>query len=181
MSKEFIAYCEETGINRHFIAPYSPQQNGVFERRNRTMVEMARSFLKGKNLPGYLWGEAVRHSIYILNRLPTRAISGVTPYEARSGEKPQVGHIRVFGCIAYMKVLGANVKKLDDRSKIVLNLRKEPGTKAFRLLDPESSKILVSRDVVFDEGKTWTWSQEKNMTAAYLKMFTMENQFETEP
>lgn len=113
-SKQFISYCEEAGITRQFTAPYSPQQNGVVERRNRTVVEMARSFLKEKQLPLMLWGEAIRHSIYVLNRLPTRSVSGMTPYEAWCGNKPNIGHIRVFGCLAHMKLPSIQTTKLDD-------------------------------------------------------------------
>ncbi|XP_074374073.1 uncharacterized protein LOC141714453 [Apium graveolens] len=79
--KKFINYCEEAGIKYQFTAPYSPHQNGVIERRNRTMIEMAHSLLKEKELPLYIWGEAIRHTIYLLNRLTTRAVMGVTPYE----------------------------------------------------------------------------------------------------
>lgn len=81
-SKEFNQYCEEAGIKRHLTTPYSPQQNGVVERINRTIIEMARCLLKEKELPLYFWGEALRHLIYLLNRLSTRAVEGVTPYEA---------------------------------------------------------------------------------------------------
>lgn len=81
-------YCEETSIARQFTAPNSPQQNGIVERRNRTLIEMARSLLKGMQMPCNFWGETVRRAIYILNRLPTRAMSGITPYEAWSKEKP---------------------------------------------------------------------------------------------
>ena len=56
-------------MNRHLIAPYMPQQNGVVERRNRTVVTMARSLLKDMNMPGNLWGEPVRHAVYLLNRV----------------------------------------------------------------------------------------------------------------
>lgn len=180
MSKEFTTYCEEAGIARQFTAPYSSQQNGVVERPNRTMIEMAGSFLKEMKMPNSFWGEAVRHSIYILNRLPTRAVSGVTPYEAWSGEKPHVGHIRVFGCVAYMKVPSINLRKLDDRSKIMVNLGKEPGTKAYRLYDPVTEKVFVSRDVVFDEEKTWPWSEERNEADAHLATFTVVNHDVTE-
>lgn len=62
----FKTYCENMGITRHFTAPYTPQQNGVVKRSNRTIVAMARSFLKEINLPSILWGEAVRHSVYVL-------------------------------------------------------------------------------------------------------------------
>lgn len=94
----------------------------MVERRNRTVTKMARSCLKNIQLPLELWGEAVRHSIYILNILPTRALSGMTPYEVWIGEKPQIGHLRVFGCLAHMKILGVQTRKLDDRSKPVINL-----------------------------------------------------------
>ena len=173
MSKEFIMYCEEAGITRHFTAPYSPQQNGVVERRNRTMIEMARSFLKGMKMPNYFWGEAVRQSIYILNRLPTRAISGITPYEAWSGEKPHVEHIKVFGCMAHMRVPGTHMRKLDNRSRHVVYLGKEPGTKAFRLYDPEAKRVCVSRDVVFEEGKAWPWHLEEQKMNAEIETFTV--------
>lgn len=81
MSREFSNFCEEAGIARHFTAPYSPQKNGVVERRNRTVVAMCQSFLKERKLSIELWGEAVRHSVYIFNRLPTRALLNKTPYE----------------------------------------------------------------------------------------------------
>lgn len=74
-SNEFKNYCEDNGIERHYTAPYTPQQNGVVERRNRTVMEMTRCYLKEMGLPATLLGEAVRHSVYILNRLPTRALS----------------------------------------------------------------------------------------------------------
>ena len=157
MSKQFIAYCENEGITRHFTAPYSPQQNGVVERRNRTVLEMARSFLKEKQLPLTLWGEAIRHSIYVLNRLPTRAVTGMTPYEVWSGIKPDIGHIKIFGCLAHMKLPSVHTTKLGDRSKLVINLGKEPGSKAYRLYDPEQRTVHVSRDVVFEENKSWQW------------------------
>lgn len=158
-SKLFNAYCDEAGISRQFTAPYSPQQNGVVERRNRTVVEMARSFLKDKDLPSTFWAEAVRHSVYILNRFPTRALSGVTPYEAWSTRKPDIGHVRVFGCLTHMKIPANKVTKLSDRSKMVVNLGKEPGTKAYRVFDPESGNVHVSRDVVFEEEKGWNWNK----------------------
>lgn len=75
MSNEFSKYCEDARITRHYTAPYTPQQNGAVERRNRTVVAMSRSLLKQMKMPCEFWGEVVRHSIYILNRLPTRALS----------------------------------------------------------------------------------------------------------
>lgn len=160
-SNRFAAYCEDTGVARQYTTPYTPQQNGVVERRNRTVVAMARSFLKEKKLPSSLWGEAVRHSVYVLNRLPTRSLSEKTPYEAWTGNKPDLGHLRVFGCAAYMKVPANQITKLDDRSRMVVYLGREPGTKGCRLYDLESGKIMVSRDVVCDESKGWSWQVQQ--------------------
>lgn len=172
-SKEFTQYCEEAGIVRHFSAPYSPQQNGVVKRRNRTLIEMAQSQLKEMNMPNYFWGEAVRHATYLINRLPTRAVTGVTPYEAWSEKKPHMEHIRVFGCVAHVKLPCGNLKKLDNRSKVMVYLGKLAGTKAFRLYDPEMKSICVSRDVVFEEGKSWQWSEETEVTITRLESFTV--------
>lgn len=89
-SHQFNEYFEKTMIYRQFKDPFMPQKNGIVERRNRTVVAMIRSFLKNMNLPQFLWREALRHSIYILNRLPTRALSGQPPYEAWTGVKPNL-------------------------------------------------------------------------------------------
>lgn len=111
--------------------------------------------------------------IYILNRLPARAVSGVTPYEVWSRDKPHVEHIRVFGCVVHMKLPTVNLRKLDDRSKAVVYLGKEPGSKAYRLYDPETKAVLVSRDVVFEEEKCWPWHLEGQATDQQLGTFTV--------
>ncbi|KAL8112462.1 hypothetical protein AgCh_019968 [Apium graveolens] len=174
-SKSFNAYYEEAGITRQLTAPYSPQQNGVVERRNRTVVEMARSFLKEKSLPAIFWAEAVRYSVYILNRLPTRALSRVTPYEAWTGRKPDMGHIRIFGCLAHMKLPANQVTKLSNRSKMVIKLGKEPGSKAYRVYDPENGTVHVSRDVIFEEKKGWSWERLDTTRGDYQGTFTVVN------
>lgn len=132
---------------------------------------MARSFLKEKQLPSIFWGEAIRHSIYVLNRLPTRAVSGMTQYEAWSSNKPNIGHIRVFGCLAQMKLPSVHTSKLDDRSKVVINLGKQPGTKGYRLYDPKNKSVHVSRDVVFEESKAWPWENDKETASESHETF----------
>lgn len=177
-SKQFSEYCEETGIGRNYTAPYTPQQNGVVERRNRTVVAMARSFLKEKGMPSNLWGEAIRHSVYVLNRLPTRSLSGTTPYKAWTGRKPDLSHLRIFGCLAHMKVPSAHVIKLDDRRKKVIYLGKELGTKACRLYDPTTGRIQVSSDVIFEEKKTWVWEEAERSSATKVQeKFTIVGDF----
>jgi transposase InsO family protein len=149
LSGAFKEVCESAGIKRHFTAPYSPQQNGVVERKNRTIMEMTRSLMKSMGVPAKLWGEAVRHSIYLLNRLPTKAMGDSTPYEAWNKRKPHLGHLRVFGCTAHVRTAGPHLKKLEDRSHKMMYLGTDEGCKAHRLYDPHHNRIVVSRDVVF--------------------------------
>lgn len=155
LSKALSRVCEEAGIIRHLTAPYSPQQNGVVERRNRTVMSMTRSLLKSMSVPGRFWGEAVRHLVYLLNRLPTKSMGTRTPYEVWMGGKPHLGHLRVFGCTAHVKVTKSHLKKLDDRSQAMVYFGVEEGCKAHRLFDPQRGKLHVSRDVVFFESVPW--------------------------
>lgn len=149
-SNEFRSFCDAAGINRHLSAPYSPQQNGVVERRNRTLLEMTRSILKDKKVLNYMWGEGVRHATYLINRVATKVLKTSTPYEALKGRKPNIEHLRVFGCIGYAKIDSPHLRKLDDRTRTLVHLGTEPGSKAYRLFDPLSRTLVVSRDVVFD-------------------------------
>ena len=160
MSHEFDTYSKANGINRHMTAPYSPQQNGVVERRNRTLFEMTRSLLKHMSVPNMLWGEAVRHATYLLNRVATRSLLGKTPYEALRHKKPNIAHLKVFGCVCYARTETAGRKKLDDRSRILVHLGTEPGSKAYKLFDPWNRKIVVSHDVYFEEEKQRSWNNE---------------------
>ncbi|CAN7033194.1 unnamed protein product [Brassica oleracea var. botrytis] len=169
-SQEFNEFCEQAGIKRHLTAPYTPQQNGVVERRNRTLMEMTRSIVKHFRLPNYLWGEAVRHSTYVLNRVATRVLKDVTPYEAYRGSKPNLSHLRTFGCIGYAKVVNPHLKKLEDRSRVLIHLGTEPGSKAYRMYDPQTRKISVSRDVIFDESKGWNWEELEQIFALRMIM-----------
>nr|GFB20759.1 zinc finger, CCHC-type [Tanacetum cinerariifolium] len=123
-SREFTRYCKENGILRQLTAPYSPQQNGIVERRNR---------------------------------VSTKALNDSTPYEALKDRKPNMRYLRVFGCKAYAKVTKPHLKKLDDRSKELVYLGTQPGSKAYRLFDPVTKDMVVSRDVKFKEDKGWDW------------------------
>ncbi|GJU75218.1 ribonuclease H-like domain, reverse transcriptase, RNA-dependent DNA polymerase [Tanacetum coccineum] len=156
---EFTQYCKENGIARQLTAPYSPQQNGVVERRNRTIMSTTRCMMKATEMPQDFWAEAVRHAIYILNSVPTKALEDITPYEAIKGKKPSLKDLRVFGCIAYAKVPSQHLTKLDDRSIRMVYLGNEHGSKAYRLFDPTTQRICVSRDVKFKENEKWDWSK----------------------
>nr|GEU44449.1 zinc finger, CCHC-type [Tanacetum cinerariifolium] len=115
-SNELMQYCKENGIARQLTAPYSPQQNRVVKRRNRTMMSTTRCMMKVTNMPQNFWAEAIRHAIHILNSVPTKALEDITPYEAIKRIKPNLANLKVLSCIAYAKVPSQHLTKLDDRS-----------------------------------------------------------------
>ena len=173
-SHEFETYCESTGIRRHLTAPYSPQHNGVVERRNRTLLEMTMSILKHMNVPKFLWGEAVQHATYLINRLATRSLKGKTPYEALRSKKPNLNHLRVFGCVCYAITDEVGRKKLDDHSRCLVHLGTEPGCKAYRPLDLSKRKIVVSSDLVINKNKSWSWDTEEQREEGNSGTFELE-------
>ncbi|CAL8154967.1 unnamed protein product [Prunus armeniaca] len=96
-STEFLQFCDEVGLERQLTVAYSPQQNGVAERKNRTIVEMSKAMMNEEKLPYMFWGEAVNTTVYIQNRCPTKALNTTNPFEAFSGRIPGIKHLRVFG------------------------------------------------------------------------------------
>ncbi|RVW59737.1 Retrovirus-related Pol polyprotein from transposon TNT 1-94 [Vitis vinifera] len=156
-SNEFTSFCNENGILRQLTAAYTPQQNGVAERKNRTIMNMVRSMLSEKQIPKTFWPEAVNWTVHVLNRSPTLAVKNKTPEEAWSGRKPSVDHFRIFGCISHVHVPDHKRVKLDAKSLRCILLGVSEESKAYRLFDPISQKIIISRDVVFEEDQQWKW------------------------
>jgi transposase InsO family protein len=151
--KDFNEFCKQHGIKRQLTAAYTPQQNGVAERKNRTVMNLVRSMLSEKKMPKNFWPEAVNWAIYVLNRSPTLTVKDVTPQEAWSGVKPTAEHFRVFGCISYAHIPDARRTKLTSKSLLCVLLGVSEESKAYRLYDSTSKKIVVSRDVIFEEEK----------------------------
>ncbi|BBG97058.1 hypothetical protein Prudu_006062 [Prunus dulcis] len=160
--KKFKATVElQSGIERQLTTPYTPQQNGVAERKNRTIVEMAKCLMLEKKIPFDFWAEAVNISVYILNRCPTKALSKKTPFEAYSGRKPGVKHLKVFGSLCYAHVPKQQRQKLDLASKRCIFLGYGSCEKGYRLFNIETEKVIVSRDVIFSENVCWDWNAKK--------------------
>jgi transposase InsO family protein len=156
-SIEFQKFRDDNGIEHEVTAPYTPQHNGLAERRNRTLLDMTRSMLKEKKLPHKLWGEAVATAAYVLNRCPTKRLKEIVPLEKWTKEKQSVSHLKVFGSVCYKHVPEARRKKLDDRSKEML-LVGYHSTGAYKLYCPKTNKIEFSRDVIVKESEIWDWS-----------------------
>ena len=116
-NEKFKSYLSEAGIELQTTAPYTPEQNARAERDMRTIVESARSMLYAKDAPLYLWAEAVNTAVYILNRTSTRQAPNSTPFEMWTGKPPELGHIKIFGCDAFMHVPKELRNKLASKSK----------------------------------------------------------------
>lgn len=104
ITKELENYLKKTGIKHQYTIRYTPEQNGVAERENRSIVERAKSMLFGAELPKVYWAEAVATAVYLLNRSPNSSIERKMPEELWSGSTPSLDHLRVFGCTAYAHV-----------------------------------------------------------------------------
>ena len=152
LSKEFDSYLQSKGINHELSAPYSPAQNGVAERFNRTLMESARTMMAQAELPECYWAEAVATATYLRNRVPTRSLKSTTPYEKWFERKPDLSHIRVFGCMCYAYIPEVNKKgKLSNKAEKLRFIGYSLQTKGYRLIDESTSKVLVRRDVICNE------------------------------
>ncbi|MCO5610007.1 hypothetical protein L7F22_064242 [Adiantum nelumboides] len=151
LSENFARWCKSEGIRRQLTTPYTPSQNGIVERKNRTIMEMARAMLAHASLPRSYWAEACNTAVYIQNRSPTHALQDMTPFQAYYGRKPTVSHFRVFGCSDFVHIPKEKRQKLDFKSRKLLFLGYSAESDAYRLYDPDTRTTTVSRDVVFDE------------------------------
>ncbi|KAG8481529.1 hypothetical protein CXB51_026324 [Gossypium anomalum] len=147
-SDEFNRLCKSEGIVRHLTVRHTPQQNGVAERMNRTIMEKVRCMLSNANLPKSFWAEAASTACFLINRSPSVAIEKKTPQEVWSGNPANYSDLKIFGCPAYAHV---NNGKLEPRSIKCVILGYKAGVKGYKLWCPENRKVVISRDVVFDE------------------------------
>ena len=116
-SKDFDEYCRQEGIRRQLTLPYTPEQNGVAERKNRSIVGAARAMLHDQSLPFFLWAEACSIVVYLQNRSPHRALGSKTPKEMFTGMKPKVGSFCIFGCLTYLHVPFEKRTKLEPSAE----------------------------------------------------------------
>ncbi|KAF5794275.1 putative RNA-directed DNA polymerase [Helianthus annuus] len=174
-SKVFNEFCKQEGIRRQITAPYTPQQNGVVERRNRTILGTTRSLLKTMNVPDFLWGEAVQHAVYLLNRMATKGVVSMTPYEALKNKRPSLGKVKVFGCIGHVTKVGTHIPKLDDRSVPMVYIGLEPDCMTHRFYDPHKRRLHLARDrdVVFEERMQWNWGDQDKPVSNQQSIVTL--------
>jgi transposase InsO family protein len=147
----FQKFCEEQGIQRHFSVRKTPQQNGVAERVNMSLTEMARCLRLNAGLSKGFWAEAINMACYLINRSPRASLEGKVAEEVWTGKPIDLDNLRIFGCPAFVHISSEDRSKLDPKSKKCVFVGYSKGVKGFKLWDPVSKKMILSRDVVFDE------------------------------
>jgi hypothetical protein len=137
----------------------APSQNGVAERLNRTLLELAHAMFIAKSQPQYLWDEAIATAVYIRNRVLTTALPGKTPFEAYHGKKPDISHLREFGCDVWVLDESVGRSKLSARANKMVFVGYQEGSRAIRYYDPKMRNIKVSRNVTFNENDVVTMAE----------------------
>ncbi|KAI5312051.1 hypothetical protein L3X38_041224 [Prunus dulcis] len=173
-SHEFLEYCSDLGMERQLTIAYSPQQNGIAERRKRTICEMARSMMTEKKIPIKFWVEAVGTAVYLQNRCYTTLVTDKTPFEAFTGRKPSVKHLRVFGSIYYSHIPSNLRQKFDDKASKGIFMGYGSCEKGYRIYNLQTEKIILSRNVVFYENNPGIGKASKMKLSICLSSLKME-------
>ncbi|MCH80969.1 gag-pol polyprotein [Trifolium medium] len=142
------------GIKHEFSSPITPQQNGIAERKNRTIQEAARVMLHAKQLPYHFWGEAMNTTCYIHNRVTIRKGTSCTLYELWKGNKPNVSYFHVFGSKCYILLDRDQRRKMDPKSEEGIFLGYSTNSRAYRVYNNRTKVIMESINIVVDDAPT---------------------------
>lgn len=143
---------QKEGIKREFTLAYTPQHNGVFERKNKTLLIIILVMLNHAKLLKVFWGEALLITNYVQNRCPKRVINNnETPYELWFGHELNLSNLKVFGCKSHVLIHKKLRHKLDTHLIECIFLGYNDGSKAYLLMKTKNKTIFISQDVIFDE------------------------------
>jgi transposase InsO family protein len=151
VNNNFTSYFTTQGIQMQHNVPYTPQQNGVAKRKNRTLKEMANYMIQSKGLSLKYWAEAINCENYIVNHTPTKSLKNITLEKVWTKIKPDVSHFRVFHYIAWAHIPDEKRKALQPKSDKCIFVGYFEDIKGYRLLQPHCNEIIIRRDVKFDE------------------------------
>ncbi|UYV81409.1 hypothetical protein LAZ67_20001109 [Cordylochernes scorpioides] len=149
VNRQVEDFLNQSGIKHQLTVPYSPAQNGVAERKNRSLMEMTRCMLFDSGLPQSLWAEAVTTANYLHNRIPSKA-TDKTPFELWTNRKPSLKHLKRFGCKAFAYIPKIKRNKLDSKVIEGIFLGYDDRSKGYRILH-DTDNITISRSVKFIE------------------------------
>ncbi|KAJ9561641.1 hypothetical protein OSB04_006801 [Centaurea solstitialis] len=159
LSREFDSHLRECGIVSQLTPPYTPQMNGVSERRNRTLLDMVRSIMCCSTLPVSFWGHALETTTNILNKVPTKSVEK-TPYEIWTGKKPKLSFLKIWGCEVYVK--RTVTEKLKPKSDKCIFVGYPKNTLGYYFYSPSENKVFVARNGEFLEEKFLNHENTRN-------------------
>jgi hypothetical protein len=162
-----VNFCKDVGIKRELTTPYNPQQNDVVERKNRMIMEAVKTMIHDQDLPMCLWVEATMTVVYVQNRLSHSALGFKTWKEMFIGKKPEVSHLKIFGCPVFIHIPKEKRNKLEPSGKKGIFVRYCEVSKAFSIYIPGHRHIEISRDVTFDEDATLKKSRKCQLEEVY--------------
>jgi hypothetical protein len=150
---EFATFLSAEGILHQTSCPDTPPQNGVAERKNRHLLEVARSLMSTMNVPKILWSEAVLTATYLINRIPSRVIGMKTPYEMLFGKNEFIVPLKVFGCTCFVRDHRPSVGKLDPCAVKCIFVGYSSTQKGYKCWSPSERRLFVSMDVTFRDSE----------------------------
>ena len=146
-----LKFYHSKGILHQKSCAETPQQNGVVERKHRHLLETARALSFQSNLPLSFWGDFVQCATYLINRMSLTSIGNISPYEKLFGHPPNNDHLRTFGCLCFVSTIKQGRSKFDPRAEKCIFLGYPYGQKTYKVYNPSTKKLIISRDVHFFE------------------------------
>ncbi|GKE45226.1 putative RNA-directed DNA polymerase [Tanacetum coccineum] len=143
-------FLKEKGIIHQTSCAYTPQQNGIAERKHRHLLNVSRSLLFQGNIPLCFWTDCILTATYLINRLPSSVLAGRSPFSMLYGREPSLSHLRCFGCLCFSSILN-NSDKFSSKSEKCILIGYSISKKAYKLLSLENRSYIFSRDVKFYE------------------------------
>ncbi|CAJ2662295.1 unnamed protein product [Trifolium pratense] len=180
-NSKFADFCAAEGITHEFSSPITPQQNGVVERKNRTLQESARVMLHVKNVPYKFWAEAMNTACYIHNRVTLRKGTAITLYELWKNRKPTVKYFHVFGSKCYILADRESRRKLDPKSDEAIFLGYSTNSRAYRVFNSRTRTMMESINVVVDDSDTTSADPAKETDVITPVPTLDDDQTEPEP
>jgi len=168
-NEPFETFCEKHGIIHEFSSPRTPQQNGVVERKNITLQEMARTMIHENNLAKHFWAEAVNTTFYVQNRIYIRPNLEETTYELFKGRRPNISYFHQFGCTCYILNKKLYLKKFDVKAQRGIFLSYPERSKAYRVYNSETLCVEESMHVKFDDKEPGNETPEQDESFADIQ------------
>lgn len=171
LNTELQNFFKSSGIIHQTSCPYTPQQNGVVERKHQHILNVARSLMIQASLPKMFWGDCILTAVHLINLLPVSQLAFKSPYEMIFKKTPDYDYLKVFGCLCYIANVSGPSDKFDSRGLRCVFFGYPYGQKGYRVMHLETKKCYVSRDVIFVEN-TYPFS---SITTTSDLMFPIES------